>query len=91
MAVHSSTLYPKLTQFSNDDVENMIKKDVDRTMSELGLWREDYKCGNNKLFNVLLAYANYDNEVSYVQGMNYIVALLLFYIQDEELVFWCLL
>jgi len=25
-----------------------------------------------------------------VQGINYIVAILLFYIQDEELVFWCL-
>ena len=49
-------------------------------MAELGLWKEDSKCGNNKLFNVLIAYANYDNEVSYVQGMNYIVALLLFYI-----------
>ena len=37
-----------------------------------------------------MAYANYDNEVGYVQGMNYIVGLLLFYIQDEEQVFWCL-
>jgi len=40
---------------------------------------------------VLKAYANYDNEVSYVQGMNFIVGLLLFYIPaDEESVFWCL-
>ena len=40
---------------------------------------------------MLKAYANYDNEVGYVQGMNYIVALLLFYIpDDEEKVFWCL-
>ena len=37
-----------------------------------------------------MAYANYDNEVGYVQGMNYIVGLLLFYIKDEEQVFWCL-
>ena len=41
------------------------------------------------MFNILLAYANYDNEVGYVQGMNYIVALLLFYLPDsEEDVFW---
>ena len=59
-------------------------------MSELNLWPEDSACGNNKLYNVLLAYANYDNEVSYVQGMNYIVGMLLFYNQDEEQVFWCL-
>lgn len=36
-----------------------------------------------------MAYANYDNEVGYVQGMNYIVALLLFYLPDqEENIFW---
>ena len=59
-------------------------------MYELGLWDEDLLGGNNKLFNVLKAYANYDNEVGYVQGINYIVAMLLFYIPDEEHVFWCL-
>ena len=59
-------------------------------MADLNLWREDHQGGNNKLYNVLKAYAAYDNEVGYVQGMNYIVGLLLFYIQDEEMVFWCL-
>ena len=37
---------------------------------------------------MLIAYANYDIEVGYVQGMNYIVALLLLYIEDEQKVFW---
>ena len=46
--------------------------------------------GNNKLFNVLKAYANYDAEIGYIQGMNYIAALMLYYIEDEETVFWCL-
>ncbi len=68
----------------------MLAKDVDRTMAELKLWREETHCGNNKLFNVCKAYANFDKEVSYVQGLNYIVALLLIYIQDEETAFWCL-
>ena len=44
----------------------MISKDVARTLSDLRLWKEDLDCGNNKLFNVLKAYANYDNEVGYV-------------------------
>jgi len=44
----------------------MISKDISRTLSDLKMWREDLKAGNNKLFNVLKAYANYDNEVSYV-------------------------
>ena len=67
----------------------MITKDVSRTLSDLDLFNEDLTAGNNKLFNVLKAYANYDKEVSYVQGLNYNVGLLLYYIEDEEQVFWC--
>ena len=91
MAVHSDDLYDKLCEFDNEEVESQINKDLDRTLAELNLWTEDHRQGNNKLYNVLKAYANYDNEVSYVQGMNFVVALLLFYIpDDEEEVFWCL-
>lgn len=89
--VHSSDLYQKLLEFDNEEAEKQIDKDVERTMSELNLWREDSSGGNNKLYNVLKAYANYDNEVGYVQGINYLVGLFLFYIPDEEKVFWCLL
>jgi hypothetical protein len=87
---HSFNLYSKLIEFPNEEVENLLQKDVDRTMANLKLWREEINCGNNKLFNVCKAYANYDKEVSYVQGLNYIVALMLIYITDEETVFWCL-
>ena len=30
--------------------------------------------GHNKLRRVLIAFSNYDNQVDYVQGMNFIVA-----------------
>lgn len=43
------------------------------------------------LYNVLLAYCNYDSQIGYVQGMNYVAGMLLMHIQDEEMVFWCLL
>lgn len=43
------------------------------------------------LYNVLLAYANYDSQIGYVQGLNYVAAMLLMHIQDEEKVFWCLI
>jgi hypothetical protein len=68
----------------------MISKDVSRTLSYLKMWNEEHTGGNNKLFNVLKAYANYDNEVSYVQGLNYVVGMMLYFIEDEEKVFWCL-
>ena len=73
-----------MLKFDGDpDAEHMISKDVARTLVDLNLFKEDLAAGNNKLFNVLKAYSNYDNEVSYVQGLNYIVVLLLYYIGDE--------
>ena len=59
-------LYEKLCLIPNEKACNDIKKDVERTMGVLGLWDEDLLCGNNKLFNVLMAYANFDNDVGYV-------------------------
>lgn len=46
--------------------------------------------GQNKLFNVLKAYSNFDPEVGYSQGMNFITAMLLMHIPSEEDAFWCL-
>lgn len=59
-------------------------------MPETGLFLMDYKTGKNPLFNVLKAYTCYDNSVGYVQGMNYLAALLLIEIKDEQRVFWCM-
>ena len=88
-AVHSDNLYEKLCDFDNDEAEEQIDKDIDRTLADLNFCQENQESGENRLFNILLAYANYDNEVGYVQGMNYIVALLLFYLPDQEQdVFW---
>jgi hypothetical protein len=44
----------------------LIGKDVYRTLPEQKMFKEDLKSGKNKLFNVLKAYACYDNEVGYV-------------------------
>ena len=42
------------------------------------------------LERVLLAYAVHNRRVGYCQSMNYICALLLFHVRDEEKVFWML-
>ena len=42
----------------------------------------------DKLFRILKAYAHYDPEVSYVQGSNYIVNLLLCNINSQRGTFW---
>jgi len=51
----------------------------------------DPESGENKLFNVLNAYAHYDTDIGYCQGLNFIVALILRYTEDEEDAFFCLL
>jgi hypothetical protein len=43
------------------------------------------------LYNLLRAYALYDNESGYPQGLAYISASLLLHINDEEATFWCLM
>lgn len=68
----------------------MISKDIYRTLPDTKLFSADYKSGQNALFNVLKAYTTYDNNIGYVQGMNYLAALLLIEIKDEIKVFWCL-
>ena len=67
-----------------------ITKDLNRTLPELKIFQVDYKTGKNKLYNVLKAYSCYDNEIGYVQGMNYVAAILLININDEVKSFWCL-
>ncbi|XP_023180795.1 TBC1 domain family member 8B-like [Xiphophorus maculatus] len=45
--------------------------------------------GQAKLFRVLVAYAKYNPQVGYSQGMSYIVAVLLMHLGEEE-AFWAL-
>ena len=65
----------------------MIKKDLSRTFPEVEEFKIDTSSGKNRLYNVLKAYAHYDPEVGYCQGMNYVVAMLIKYIKSEEAAF----
>ena len=66
--MHSDTLYQKLIDLDNPEEEYRIQKDVTRTFTnypilsnsddKTGTWDTDK--GQQMLFNVLLAYANYD-------------------------------
>jgi len=47
--------------------------------------------GRTELRNVLRAFARHAPEVQYVQGMNFIAALFLLVLEDEERAFWALL
>lgn len=82
--------YEELLKKPNLEHERNIIKDLDRTV----IGHLDFSfcplSGQNKLFNVLKAYSNFDPEVGYSQGMNFITAMLLMHIPSEEDAFWCL-
>jgi hypothetical protein len=78
-----------LLEKKNDEVEYLIRKDIDRTIIHF----ENRDHINlievkQKLFNILKAYAVYDNQVGYCQGMNFIVSILLSHIVSQTETFW---
>jgi hypothetical protein len=102
--MHGAGMYEKLCDVSiaNKTDEHRIRKDIGRTFTNYPSSLEILQCegkdfnwkseaGQKMLYNVLLAFANYDSQIGYVQGMNYIAGMLLMHIQDEEKVFWCLI
>eukprot|EP00027_Filamoeba_sp_ATCC50430_P000613 CAMPEP_0168544822 /NCGR_PEP_ID=MMETSP0413-20121227/2626_1 /TAXON_ID=136452 /ORGANISM="Filamoeba nolandi, Strain NC-AS-23-1" /LENGTH=678 /DNA_ID=CAMNT_0008574871 /DNA_START=489 /DNA_END=2525 /DNA_ORIENTATION=- len=64
-----------------------ITKDINRTFPKNILLMQ--KGGQDALFNVLKANAVYNKDIGYTQGMGFVTALLLMYM-DEEDAFWVL-
>jgi hypothetical protein len=85
-------LYNYYKCYSKIDYEiiHRINKDIKRTSIGNQDFKIDYKSGQNQLFNVLVAYANYDPEINYCQGIAFIVAILLYNLEDEEDSFYAL-
>ncbi|KAH3744286.1 rab gtpase activator [Pelomyxa schiedti] len=81
-------LYQKLVC---DDVstefERRIRVDLKRTLPKHPFFQSDF--GQDCLQRVLRAYAAYNTEVGYCQGMNFISAILLLHMSEES-TFWML-
>lgn len=52
--------------------------------------KQNYIADSTKLKNIIKAYGNQDLELDYSMGYNFIVSLLLMFVEDEEMTFWCL-
>jgi len=70
-------------------LEEQIMKDLNRTFPTQMLFRDKGGMGQNSLFHVLKAYALFDPQLGYTQGMGYICACLLHYLSEES-TFWML-
>jgi len=76
--------YHELTKNKNEQYAGAIANDLDRTTFDI----EDPSF-NEKLFNVLIAYANHNPVVGYCQSMNILAATLLIFMPEQE-AFWML-
>ncbi|EDV28477.1 Growth hormone-regulated TBC protein 1-A [Trichoplax sp. H2] len=80
-----------LSKADNADVISSVEKDLFRTYPDNIHFRrdsDDSKC--EQLYDVLIVYGHYNKGVGYCQGLNYIAAMLLLVIKDEESTFWLL-
>jgi len=82
----------KLTDYKElliEDTEHVtqISKDINRTFPRNILLMQ--KGGQDSLFNVLKAMAIFKSELGYCQGMGFVTALLLMYMEEED-AFWVL-
>jgi hypothetical protein len=85
---YKKDLFNKISKEKLDeDTEETIIKDLDRTYPSCQLFTDKYGNGQRKLFKVLSCYSLYNKEIGYVQGMSFIAALLLIYMDEESTFF----
>lgn len=84
-------IYDKLLLVENSIAEDLINKDLNRTIlisTNISI-KEKLEKKKLHLFNILKVYANYDPKVLFVQGTSFIVLALLSVFNSEKAAFWC--
>lgn len=89
LQVSNKGCYQDLLRRPANSLDSDIIRDISRTFPKHICFRERHGLGQRSLFNVLKAYCDYHPIVGYCQGMGFICALLLVYM-DEESTFWLL-
>jgi hypothetical protein len=90
---HSSTFFAKLSEFDNQELAQIVEKDQIADRSDILVDKATgtyLKPNPEKIKKIILAYGNVDINLFYNQGYNFLLTLMLNYIEDEEDVFWCL-
>jgi len=82
-------VFHKLLAVEKVPQEDAIKRDIKRTFSKHQFFVDNCALGQLELFRVLRAYAAYDSEVAYCQGMGFLAAVIVCYIPSED-AFWLL-
>uniref|UniRef100_A0A1B6CKT3 Rab-GAP TBC domain-containing protein n=4 Tax=Clastoptera arizonana TaxID=38151 RepID=A0A1B6CKT3_9HEMI len=64
--------------------ENVIQRDINRTFPAHDFFKEAGGLGQDSLFRISKAYAVYDTEVGYCQGLSFLAATLLLHMPEEQ-------
>ncbi|KAJ8985689.1 hypothetical protein NQ317_014337 [Molorchus minor] len=64
--------------------ENIIQRDISRTFPAHDFFKEAGGLGQDSLYRVSKAYAAYDVEVGYCQGLSFLAATLLLHMPEEQ-------
>lgn len=62
--------------------ENVIQRDINRTFPGHDFFKEAGGLGQDSLYRISKAYAVYDTEVSYCQGLSFLAATLLLHVSN---------
>jgi len=73
----------------DSEAMGVLSRDLKRTFPSHDLFKKQNKLGLTSLKSVLIAYACFDREVGYCQGMGFIATLFLMYYTEED-AFWLL-
>ncbi|KAK0089910.1 hypothetical protein PV325_004662 [Microctonus aethiopoides] len=71
-----------ITKESN--CESVILRDINRTFPAHDFFKETGGLGQDSLYRISKAYAVYDDEVGYCQGLSFLVASLLLHMPEEQ-------
>ena len=80
------SFYEKLSNKKNDIYDELITKDIPRTIpgdSSFSKGKNNY----NKLYRILTCFSNYNKKIGYAQGINFIIANAIYLFNSEEEVF----
>ncbi|XP_066994265.2 rab GTPase-activating protein 1 isoform X4 [Anabrus simplex] len=64
--------------------ENVIQRDINRTFPAHDFFKEAGGLGQDSLYRISKAYAVYDSEVGYCQGLSFLAATLLLHMPEEQ-------
>lgn len=80
LSKQNQLIYAFLLFLQESSCENVIQRDIARTFPAHDFFKEAGGLGQDSLYRVSKAYAVYDTEVGYCQGLSFLAATLLLHV-----------